>query len=185
MAQIGYVFFQNYFHFKLSSVAVSTASRATFFDYIRTPRVAPRRILHPHPEDCRPTESIRSRLLIETKELIKPNESGNGQSPDAKKLVPRGKGQQGDVPGLLDSASQAALVRSANAGEPPGHDLAALGHKSLQQSDIAVGDRVDLLGTELANLLAAKELSAAAGSTGRPAARSAGRRPAATGAGPA
>jgi len=82
--------------------------------------------------------------------------------------VPCGERQQGDVPGLLDGASQAALVRGAHAGEPPGHDLAALGHKPLQQPDIAVRDRVDLLGTELADLLAAKELAAAAGSTGRP-----------------
>jgi hypothetical protein len=88
-------------------------------------------------------------------------------------LVARGKGQQGDVPGLLDGASEAALVGGANAGEPPGHDLAALGHKALQQADIAVGYRVDLLGAELADLLAAEELAAAAGSTGGAAAGSA------------
>jgi hypothetical protein len=89
-------------------------------------------------------------------------------------LVPRGKRQQGDVPSLLDGAGQAALVRGANAGEPPGHDLAALGHKALQQPDIAVRDRVDLLGAELADLLAAEEFSAAAGSTGGSSACSAG-----------
>jgi hypothetical protein len=76
-------------------------------------------------------------------------------------LVPCGKRQQGDVPCLLDGAGQAALVRGANAGEPPGHDLAALGHKPLQQPDIAVRDRVNLLGAELAHLLAAEKLSAA------------------------
>jgi len=53
--------------------------------------------------------------------------------------VPRGKRQQGDVPGLLDGASQTALVRGANASEPPGYDLAALGHKALQKAHIAVG----------------------------------------------
>jgi hypothetical protein len=79
--------------------------------------------------------------------------------------VPRGKRQQGDIPGLLDGAGQTALVRGAYAGEPPGHDLAALGHKPLQQTDIAVGNSIDLLGAELADLLAAEELSAAAGST--------------------
>ena len=84
--------------------------------------------------------------------------------------MPRGKRQQGDVPGLLDGAGQAALVGGANASEPPGHNLAALGHKALQQPDIAVGDGVDLLGAELADLFAAEELSAAAGSAGRPAA---------------
>jgi hypothetical protein len=87
--------------------------------------------------------------------------------------VPCGKRQQGDIPGLLDGTGQAALMGGANAGEPPGHDLAALGYKPLQQPDIAVGDRVNFLGTELADLLAAEELSAGAGSAGWPAARSA------------
>jgi hypothetical protein len=80
-------------------------------------------------------------------------------------LVPRGKRQQGDIPGLLDGAGETALVGGANASEPARHNLAALGHKPLQQPDIAVGDGVNLLGTELADLLAAEELSAAAGST--------------------
>jgi hypothetical protein len=88
--------------------------------------------------------------------------------------VPCGKRQQGDVPGLLDGAGQATLVRGANAGEPPRHDLAALGDKPLQQTDIAVRDCVDLLGAELADLLAAEEFSAAAGSTGGSAAGTAG-----------
>jgi len=79
-------------------------------------------------------------------------------------LVPCGEGQQGDVPGLLDGAGQAALVRGANAREPAGHNLAALSHKPLQQPNIAVRDRVDLLGAELANLLAAEELATTAGS---------------------
>ncbi len=78
--------------------------------------------------------------------------------------MPRGKRQQCYVAGLLDGARQTALVLGANAGEPPRNDLAALGHKSLQQSDIAVRNRIDLLGAELAHLLAAKELAAAAGS---------------------
>jgi len=89
-------------------------------------------------------------------------------------LVARGEGQQGDVAGLLDGASKAALVRGANAGQAPGHDLAALGHEALQQADIAVRDRVDLLGAELADLLATEELAAAAGSTGGPTAGAAG-----------
>jgi hypothetical protein len=97
-------------------------------------------------------------------------------------LVPRCERQQGDVPGLLDGAGQAALVRGANAGETPGHDLAALGHKALQQTDIAVRDRVNLLGAELADLLAAEELAASAGTAGGTSAGAAGR-PAAAGAG--
>jgi hypothetical protein len=79
--------------------------------------------------------------------------------------VPCGKRQQGDVPGLLDGASQATLVRGANTSEPTGHDLAAFGHKSLQQTHVAIRDCVDLLGAELADLLAAKKLAASAGST--------------------
>jgi len=85
-------------------------------------------------------------------------------------LVPCGKRKQGDVPGLLDGAGEAALVRSADAGEPPRHNFAALGYKALQQPHIAVRNRVNLLGAELANLLAAEELAAAAGRTRRPSA---------------
>jgi hypothetical protein len=86
-------------------------------------------------------------------------------------LVPRGEGQQSDVAGLLDGASQTALMGGANAGETPGHDLAALGHEALQQADIAIRNRVDLLGAELADLLAAKELAATARTTGGPTTR--------------
>jgi len=50
----------------------------------------------------------------------------------SRRLVPRGKRQQGDVPGLLDGAGKAALVCGADTGEPARHDLAALGHKALQ-----------------------------------------------------
>jgi hypothetical protein len=80
-------------------------------------------------------------------------------------LVPCGKRQQGDVPGLLDGAGQTTLVRGANTSEPTGHDLAALGHKSLKQTHVAIRDCVDLLGAELADLLAAEKLAASAGST--------------------
>jgi hypothetical protein len=51
------------------------------------------------------------------------------------------------------------------------NDLAALRDKTLQQADVAVGDGVDLLGAELADLLAPEELAAtgaATGSAGRP-----------------
>jgi len=85
--------------------------------------------------------------------------------------VPGCKGQQGDVPSLLDGTGQAALVLGAYTCEPTGHDLAALGHKPLQQTNIAVGDRVNLLRAKLADLFAAEKLAATAGSTGRPTAR--------------
>jgi hypothetical protein len=76
---------------------------------------------------------------------------------------------------LLYGAGEAALVRGADACEPPGHDLAALGHKALQETDIAVWDRVDLFSAELADLLAAEELAASASATSGPAARTTGR----------
>src|SRR5580698_9021603 len=60
-------------------------------------------------------------------------------------------------------------MAGADAGEAAGNDLAALGDKALQQADIAVADGVDLLGAELADLLAAEELASprtAAGTAG-------------------
>jgi hypothetical protein len=76
--------------------------------------------------------------------------------------VPRGKGQQGDIPGLLDGAGQATLVLGADAGQTAGHYLAALGYKTLQQADIAVRNRVNFLRAKLADLLAAEKLTASA-----------------------
>jgi len=77
-------------------------------------------------------------------------------------LVPGRKRQQRNVPRLLDGASQTALMRSANTGQPPRHNLAALGHELPQQLYVAVRNRVDLLGAELANLLAAEEFATSA-----------------------
>jgi hypothetical protein len=80
--------------------------------------------------------------------------------------------QQSDIARLLDGPRQPALMGGADAGEAPGHDLASLGDKLLQQAYIAIVDGVDLLDTELTNLLAAKELaSAAAGAAGASAGR--------------
>jgi hypothetical protein len=92
--------------------------------------------------------------------------------------VPGCKRQQSDVPRLLDGPRQTTLMRCADAGQTARHNLSALGYKSLQQTNIAIGDRIDLLGAELANFLAAEKLAAsawaaawpAAGTTRRPAA---------------
>jgi hypothetical protein len=84
-------------------------------------------------------------------------------------LVPRRKRQQRNVPRLLDGAGQTALMRSANTGQPPRHNLASLGHELPQQLHVAVRNRVDLLGAELANLLAAEELATPAGPAAGPA----------------
>jgi hypothetical protein len=91
-------------------------------------------------------------------------------------LVAGCKRQQSDVACLLDGPRQPPLMGGADAGEAPGDYLAPLGNKLLQQAYIAIVDGIDFLDTELANLLAAKELaSAAAGaagaSTGRASAR--------------
>src|SRR5271156_2436751 len=87
-------------------------------------------------------------------------------------LVARCKGQQRDVASLLDGARQPTLMGGADAGKTARDNLAPLGHKLLQQAHIAIVDGIDLLDTELANLLAAKELTSAAA---RAAGASAGR----------
>jgi hypothetical protein len=91
-------------------------------------------------------------------------------------LVAGCKRQQRDVARLLDGTREPPLMGGADAGKAPGDYLAPLGDELLQQAHIAIVDSVDLLDTELANLLAAKELaSAAAGAAGasarRPSAR--------------
>src|SRR4051812_31582278 len=78
--------------------------------------------------------------------------------------------QQGDVPGLLDGTRKAALMRGANAGQTTRHNLAALRDKALQQAHVAIRNRIDLLGAELAHLLAAEKLAAATRATARTAA---------------
>jgi hypothetical protein len=77
-------------------------------------------------------------------------------------LVTRRERQQGNVPGLLDGAGKAALVGGAHAGQAAGNNLTALGHKPLQETHIAIRDRVDLLGAKLAHFLAAEKLTPAA-----------------------
>jgi hypothetical protein len=103
--------------------------------------------------------SIFSALLVYS---CMRGEPGNSIQSD-RCLVPGCERKQGDIPGLLDGARQAALVCGANTSQAPGHNLAALGHKSLQQTHVAVRNRIDLLGAELADLLAAEELAASAG----------------------
>src|SRR6185437_14807564 len=77
-----------------------------------------------------------------------------------------GVGQQSDGAGLLDRLGQLALEGSRGAGEATRNDLAAVRNKLLQKTNVAVGDRVDLLHGELADLLAAEELASARTATG-------------------
>jgi hypothetical protein len=72
------------------------------------------------------------------------------------------EGQQGDVPGLLDCTGQTTLVRGAHARQTARHNLSTLGHKPLQQANIAIGNRINLLGAKLAYLLTPEELAASA-----------------------
>jgi hypothetical protein len=81
-------------------------------------------------------------------------------------LVSRCERKQSDVARLLDRTSKTPLVRRADARQTPGNDLAALRYKTLQQANVAVRDRIDLFRTELADLLAPKELATAARTTG-------------------
>jgi hypothetical protein len=62
-----------------------------------------------------------------------------------------------NIPRLLDRTRQSALVRRAYTGQTARHNLPALGHKLLQQTNIPVRDRVNLLRAELAHLLAAEK----------------------------
>jgi hypothetical protein len=95
-----------------------------------------------------------------TKAVIRPAETAA--------LVASRKWQQGNVPGLLDSASQTALVGGANPRQTARDNLSAFCHKPLQQTNIAVRDGVNLFGAEFAHLFAAEELAAAAGPAGPP-----------------
>jgi hypothetical protein len=83
-------------------------------------------------------------------------------------LVPRGKWQQSDVARLFDGAGQPPLVCGADTGQAAGNNLPPLRDELLQQPNIAVVDRVDLLHAELADLFAPEELasSGTARSTG-------------------
>src|ERR1051326_6721957 len=66
--------------------------------------------------------------------------------------------QQRDIPCLLDSVGEAALVRRANARNPPRNDLTPLGDKSVQQLYVLVVDIVDLLDAEAAHFLSPEVL---------------------------
>src|ERR1019366_5871061 len=76
-------------------------------------------------------------------------------------LAARREGQQCDVARLLDSLGDAELMGRANPRQAARNDLAALGHKAGEQTHVLVIDAVDLLGAELADLLAPEELAAA------------------------
>ncbi len=88
-------------------------------------------------------------------------------------LKSRRERQQSNVSRLLDSASEPTLMRRADTSQATRHNLAAFGNEALQKTHIPIWNRVNLLGAELADLLAAEKLSATARTTG---ARTAGTR---------
>jgi hypothetical protein len=86
-------------------------------------------------------------------------------------LEARSKGQKRDIARLLDGQAEPTLMPCANTRQATRNDFAALGDKTLQQTNVAVGDGVNLLSAKLADLLAPEELAAtgaATGGAGRP-----------------
>ena len=77
------------------------------------------------------------------------------------RLEARCEGEQCNVPRLLDGQAKTTLMPGADSGQTARNNLAALRHKALQQANVSVGDRIDLLRAELANLLATEELAPA------------------------
>src|SRR5207237_5423474 len=80
-------------------------------------------------------------------------------------LVFRRKRQQSDISRLLDGRRKPPLMRRAHAGQPPGDDLAPLGHKLRKQAHVFVIDGVNLLLAKLANLFAAEKFPSRIAST--------------------
>jgi len=61
--------------------------------------------------------------------------------------------KQRDVTRALERDGEAPLVPSAGSGHPPRQDLASLAHEATKARDLLVVDEVNLLDTEVANLL--------------------------------
>jgi len=62
-------------------------------------------------------------------------------------------GEQGDVTGTLERDREAPLVTSACSRHATGQDLASLANEAAKARNLLVVDEVDLLHTEVANLL--------------------------------
>ena len=62
-------------------------------------------------------------------------------------------GEQGDVPGALKRDREAPLVTSAGPRHAPRQDLASLADEAAKARNLLVVDEMDLLHTEVANLL--------------------------------
>jgi hypothetical protein len=58
-------------------------------------------------------------------------------------------------------------MRRANAGQATGNDLAAFGNEGRKETDVLVVDAVDLIGAELADLLAPEEFASTFAAAGR------------------
>src|SRR6266567_4853629 len=64
-----------------------------------------------------------------------------------------GIGEQGDVTGALERDREATLMTSAGSRHATGQDLAPLTNEAAKARDLLVVDEMDLLHTEVANLL--------------------------------
>ena len=73
-----------------------------------------------------------------------------------------GEGQQRDIARALDGDAKPTLMTGANAGHTARQDLAALLHELRKNVGALVVDQIDLLDTELADLLFAEKLTLAA-----------------------
>src|SRR5438067_9821002 len=62
-------------------------------------------------------------------------------------------GEQGDVTGALERDREAPLVTRAGSRHATGQDLASLADEAAKARDLLVVDEMDLLHTEIANLL--------------------------------
>ena len=71
------------------------------------------------------------------------------------------KRQQRDIARLFDGGGKPPLVRCADAGQPPRHDLAAFGDELAEQPRVFVVDGVNFLDAEFADFLATKIFASA------------------------
>src|SRR5271156_4597241 len=134
-SQLAYIFFENDFH-DMTPILRLIAALA-----------------------CHPEHSEGSWFFAPTAKTRIPRFARNDKSFMDFLRCSSGKRQQCDVACLLDGRGQPVLMRRTHAGQPPGHDLAALRHELPEQTVIFVVDVGNLLGAELANLLAPEKLS--------------------------
>ncbi len=76
-----------------------------------------------------------------------------GEGLKARLTLVGGIGEQGDVTGALERDREATLMTSAGSRHATRQDLASLADEAAKARDLLVVDEMDLLHTEVANLL--------------------------------